>query len=101
MATAALAYLDKPADDRLEMRLPHVLKAHMEAAALAKGEVLSRYILKVLAERVSEDLASIQEWALTIPEQTELLRILAQSAPASTGLDKATARAKELFGPDL
>ena len=98
MATAALPYLDKPADDRIDVRLPHLLKEHMEAAALAKGEGISKYILKALAEKVSEDLATIQTMSLTIPEQTELLRILLQPAPESEGLAEATERARELFG---
>lgn len=101
MATAVLPYLDKPSDARLEVRLPSALKAHAEAVASARGEALSQYVMEVLAEKVSEELAAIRNWSLTIPEQSELLRILTQPAPTPAGLVNATARAKKLFGSKL
>ena len=100
MATATLAYLSKPSDARLDVRLPSALKAHAEAVASAKGETLSQYIIEVLAEKVSAELAVTRNWYLTVPEQEELLRILTQPKEAP-GLIKATALAKEFFGSDL
>jgi uncharacterized protein (DUF1778 family) len=97
-AHAAQAYLDLPADDRLETRLPKVLKRHAEAVAKAKGETLSRYVVEVLAERVSDEIGSTQEWRLTAVEQAELLHILAAPAPTTAALKAATRRAEKLFG---
>lgn len=101
MATAALPYLDRPSDARIEMRLPSALKEHAAAIALARGEPLSQYLIEVLAERVAEELAVIRDWSLTIPEQKELLKILTQAPPSSPRLERAKARAEELFGNDL
>jgi uncharacterized protein (DUF1778 family) len=97
-AHAAQAYLDLPADDRLETRLPRVLKRHAETVAKAKGETLSQYVVEVLAERVADEIGSTQEWRLTATEQVELLRILAAPAPTTDALGAATRRAEELFG---
>jgi len=97
-ASAAQAYLDLPADDRLETRLPKALKRHAETVAKAKGESLSEYVVEVLAERVANDIGSTQEWRLTTIEQTELLRILAAPAPTTAALKAATQRAEDLFG---
>lgn len=95
---AAQAYLDLPADDRLETRLPRVLKRHAETVARAKGETLSQYVVEILAERVADEIGRTQEWRLTVTEQAELLRILATPAPTTEALGAATRRAEELFG---
>jgi uncharacterized protein (DUF1778 family) len=97
-ANAAQAYLDLPADDRLETRLPKVLKRHAETVAKAKGESLSEYVVEVLAERVANEIASTQEWRLTTAELAELLHILAAPAPTTAALKAATRRAEDLFG---
>ena len=77
LAHAAQAYLDQPATDRLETRLPRLLKAHAEAVARSRGESLSEYVVELLAERVADEIVSTQEWRLTPTEQAELLRVLA------------------------
>ena len=97
-AHAAQAYLDLPADDRLETRLPKVLKRHAETVAKAKGKSLSEYVVEVLAERVADEIGSTQEWRLTTTEQTELLRILATPTPTTAALQAATRRAEDLLG---
>jgi len=97
-ASAAQAYLDLPADDRFETRLPQVLKRHAESVARARGETLSQYVLEVLAERVAEEIVRTQELRLTPPEQAELLRILAAPTPVTPALAGATRRAEELLG---
>ena len=95
---ATLAYLDLPADDRLETRLPRILKKHAEAVARAKGATLSQYVVETLAQRVSDEIGGTQEWRLTAAEQVELLLILASPSPMTPALKKATRRAKRLFG---
>ena len=95
---AAQAYLDLPADDRLETRLPKVLKRHAETVAKAKGETLSQYVVEVLAERVADEIGKAQAWHLTATEQAELLRVLAAPAPTTAALEAATRRAEKLFG---
>lgn len=97
-APAAQAYLDLPADDRLETRLPKVLKRHAETVAKARGETLSEYVVEVLAERVANEIGAAQEWRLTVTEQAELLRILAAPAPTTAALGAATRRAETIFG---
>jgi len=97
-APATQAYLDLPADDRLETRIPKILKRHAETVAKARGESLSEYVVETLAERVANEIASTQEWRLTATEQAELLRILATPAPTTAALQVATRRAEDLFG---
>lgn len=95
---AAQAYLDAPATDRFETRLPGLLKQHAEAVARARGESLSQYVLALLAEHVADEIVSTHEWCLTPTEQAELLRILAAPVPSTPALQAATERATELFG---
>ncbi len=101
MAAAALAYKSQPSDARLDVRLPKALKEHAEAVASANGETLSEYIIEILAERVAEQLAVTRDWHLTIPEQEELLRVLAKPKQRPLALLKAAEHAKKLFGSDL
>ena len=98
MGATAQAYLDQPADERFETRIPTVLKRHAEAVARAKGESLSEYVLEVLAEQVATDIARTQEIHLTPPEQAELLRILAAPAVTTPALARAMADAEALWG---
>ncbi len=95
---AAQAYLDAPATDRFETRLPTLLKQHAEAVARTRGESLSQYVLALLAERVADEILSTQEWRLTPTEQAALLRVLAAPAPLTPALRAAAQRATELFG---
>ncbi|MBA4072998.1 MAG: hypothetical protein C0497_14360 [Gemmatimonas sp.] len=98
MTATAQAYLELPADDRFETRLPAVLKRHAEAVARSKGETLSEYVLAVLAEQVATDIVATQEWRLTPTEQVELLRILAAPAAVTPALGRAMAEAETLWG---
>ena len=76
MTATAQAYLELPADDRFETRLPAVLKRHAETVAKSRGETLSEYVLEVLAEKVATDIVATQDLRLIPTEQVELLRIL-------------------------
>ena len=98
MTATAQAYLELPADDRFETRLPAVLKRHAEAVARSKGETLSEYVLEVLAEQVATDIVATQEWRLTPTEQVELLRILAAPAAVTPALERAMADAETQWG---
>lgn len=92
------AYLDLPADARMEVRLPSLLKEHAELVAATRSEKLSQLVVEALAEKVSDELASARAWKLTIPEQTELLRILAAKPVRSRALTRAVRQASRLFG---
>jgi uncharacterized protein (DUF1778 family) len=98
MEATAQAYLDQPANERFETRIPAVLKRHAEAVARAKGESLSEYVLEVLAEQVATDIVATQELRLTPSEQAELLRILAAPAVVTPALAQAMAAAEALWG---
>lgn len=93
-----LAYLELRADARLEVRLPRALKEHAELAAAARSEKLSDFVVEALAERVSRELAAARRWKLTVPEQTELLRILSAKRTTAPAMNRATKRAAALFG---
>jgi uncharacterized protein (DUF1778 family) len=97
-ARATQAYLELPADDRLETRLPRRLKQDAEAVAKARGESLSEYVTTLLAERVAQEIVTAQEWKLTPAEQVELLRILSAPPPVTPALKTARKRAAALFG---
>ena len=99
MATdTELAYLELPADARMEVRLPSLLKEHAELVAATRSEKLSQLVIEALAEKVSGELAAARSWKLTIPEQAELLRVLAAKPLASRALARAGRRATKLFG---
>ena len=93
------AYLALPADSRLEIRVPAVLKQHAELVASANFENLSQFVIAVLAKAVGERLAEVGSWKLTIPEQEQLLRILANPATQTQGMTAARKRTEQLFGP--
>ena len=52
---AELAYLELPADARMEVRLPSLLKEHAELVATARSEQLSELVVAALAEKVAEE----------------------------------------------
>lgn len=98
MTATARAYLEQPADERFETRIPAVLKRHAETVAKSRGTSLSEYVLEVLAEKVATDIFAAQELRLTPIEQTELLRILAAPALVTPALQGAMAAAESLWG---
>ena len=100
MAEATLAYLDLLADERFEARVPHRLKKDAETVAKARGCSLSEYVLRLLAERVAEDLPGTQQWRLTPGEQATLVRLLAAPSGPTPALEKARRKAEKLFGPN-
>jgi uncharacterized protein (DUF1778 family) len=93
------AYLELPADARLEIRLPALLKQHAEMVASARHEKVSEFVLSVVAEAVAEGLAEAGTWKLTMPEQAELLQILSRPATHTPAMTAARTRAENLFGP--
>lgn len=93
-----LAYLELPADSRMEVRLPSLLKEHAELVAGMRSEKLSELVVAALAEKVSDELAAARIWKLTAPEQAELLRVLSTKPSSSSALSKATKRGRKLFG---
>ena len=97
---AELAYLELPADARMEVRLPSLLKEHAELVASARSEKLSELVVAALAEKVAEELVLARTWKLTVPEQAELLRVLAKPAARKPALTAARKRAAKLFGKD-
>jgi len=96
-ASTARAYLDLPADERFESRIPGVLKRHAEMVARAKGESLSEYVMAVLAERVADDIVSTQEILLIATEQVALLKLLTAPAVVTPQLAAASNSAKARF----
>lgn len=98
MATPASIYRGLPADDRQEFRLPALLKEHLARAAAQSGQSLAEYITATLADRVTRDLAETADWALTVDEQTQLMKILASTRTPTARAKAAAARADKLFG---
>ena len=96
---AEQAYRDLPNDARLEIRVPAVLKQHAELVASARHENLSEFVLGAVAEAVSEGLAEVGTWKLTMPEQKELLQVLSRPATHTPAMTAARAKAEKLFGP--
>jgi uncharacterized protein (DUF1778 family) len=92
------AYVDLPADTRLEVRLPSLLKEHAALVAATRSERLSDLVVEALAEKVSQELAAVRSWKLTVPEQTQLLRVLVTQEEDSPAMVRARKRAAQLFG---
>lgn len=99
-ADSVQAYLELQADERFEARVPARLKRDAEEVARARGESLSQYVLRVVAERVAEEYPSSQQWHLTPSEQFQLLRVLAAPPLDNPALEEAKRRAETLFGPN-
>jgi len=85
----------KPAARSIPPPAPRCTSAELVAAT--RGEKLSQLVVQTLAEKVSDELASARTWKLTIPEQTELLRILAAKPVTSRALTRAVRQAARLF----
>ena len=100
MAEAVFAYLSQKADERFETRMPARLKEDAEAVAEAKGLSLSEYVVRLIAERVAEDLPETRQWRLTPDEQAQLLRVLMAPAASTAALEEARKRAEAVFGPN-
>jgi uncharacterized protein (DUF1778 family) len=99
MSSSATAYLQLPADDRQELRLPALLKQHAAAVAQSRGQSVTQYIMRLVAEHVSAELPETRVWTLTLPEFESVMRALVPR-PESPELASARARAIELFGPE-
>ena len=93
-----LAYLDLPADTRMEVRLPSLLKEHAALVAATRSERLSDLVVEALAEKVSQELAAVRSWKLTVPEQARLLRLLVTQAPEAPAMARARTGAAKLYG---
>lgn len=93
------AYLNLPADDRLELRVPSVLKHHAEQVAAVRHEKLSEFVLAAIAAAVGQGLAEVGVWQLTMTEQAELLKVLAQPVSLTPAMQVARDDAESLFGP--
>ena len=97
----SLFYLQLPNDDRLDMRMPALLKEHADRCAKALGESLSEYIIQAVAQRVTDELPSTGSWQLSADEQAHLLKVLSLPAPVPERLRTAQQRANELFTGDV
>jgi uncharacterized protein (DUF1778 family) len=101
MTDSEKAYLELPADARLDVRIPAVLKRHAEMVASARHVNLSEFVLSALASAVGEGLAEAGTWRLTMPEQTALLQMLSKPATRTPGMTAALEKADKLFGPSV
>lgn len=87
------------ADARLEVRIPAVLKQQAERVAAARQQKVSEFVFEAVADAVTEGMAELGAWTLSVPEQQELLQILARPATQTPGMTAARERAEQLFGP--
>jgi hypothetical protein len=55
----------------------------------------------VLAERVTQDLATSMEWALSVDEQATLLRVLSSAQEPTARAHAIAERADTMFGESL
>lgn len=101
MSDTEQAYLQLPADSRLEIRVPAVLKEHAEQVAAARHEKLSAFVLAAIAAAVGQGLAEIGTWKLTMQEQVELLQVLAKPSFHTPAMTAARERTDALFGPSV
>lgn len=99
VTAAAMAYGRLPADERQEFRLPKLLKDHLIEVAALQGESVAQYVIEAVAERVTRDLAQAATWELTIPEQQNLLALLARPVAPTSAFVEAMRRADALIGP--
>ena len=101
MSNAAAVYRTLPAEERQEFRLPMLLKEHLGRAAAQAGQSVAEYITMVLAERVTQDLATSTEWALSVDEQATLLRVLSSAQEPTARAHAIAERADTMFGESL
>lgn len=109
MSNTPTHYLALKADDRQELRLPAVLKEHLQQVARTNGESVNEYVLRLVAADVSAEISKAYEWELDAPEFLEVMRLLmlpptethdAWAARANTSeTSLATKRATALGAP--
>lgn len=92
MPTADLPYLSLKADERQEFRLPALLKQHLAEVAARRGQIVSEYVVQVLASDVSAELSKGLEWQLTAPEMLEFMRVLMSPTPKTAAMAAASER---------
>ena len=99
MTASAIPYLTMKADERQELRLPALLKAHIARVAALHGQSTSEYLVEIIATRVTEEMEKTLTWDLSAPEVVALLQVLASPAPDTEAMQVARAKAAKLFGP--
>lgn len=99
MPATAVPYLTLKADDRQELRLPALLKAHAAEVAASRGQSTSEYLVELIATNVTVDIAQSLTWDLSPQEVMTLLRVLAAPAPDTPAMRSARATAAKMFGP--
>jgi hypothetical protein len=98
--TTAVPYLTLKADDRQELRIPALLKAHAAQIAAARGQSTSEYLVELIATNVTVDMAQSLTWDLAPQEVMTLLRVLSSPRADTAAMKAARAKAEELFGSE-
>jgi len=98
MSNTPTHYLALKADDRQELRLPAVLKEHLQQVARTNGESVNEYVLRLVAADVSAEISKAYEWELGAPEFLEVMRLLMLPPTETRDARAARARARKHFG---
>ena len=100
MPATAVPYLTLKADDRQELRMPALLKAHAAQIAALRGQSTSEYLVELIATNVTLDIAQSLTWELSPQEVMTMLRVLSSPPVETVALQAARTKAVELFGPE-
>lgn len=92
-------YVALKADDRQELRLPALLKAHVQRVAERHGQSATEYMLEAIAQRVTAELEQALTWELSAAEVGTVLQTLATPAAPTPAMIRARQQADALFGP--
>jgi uncharacterized protein (DUF1778 family) len=94
-------YASLPYDARLEVRLPALLKAHLELMAEEYHQKVSTFVVRALAQAVVDELLLTRTFRLTPDEQIEALRVLSSDRNWTPMLNTAREQALYLFGAEM
>jgi len=94
MATAR----DNPKTDRLEARIPHVLKERLERAAALEGTRISEFVTRHLFEATEHVIQTHEMMTLTEADTARFVDAVLNPPEPNQALRKAAERSRQVLG---
>lgn len=89
-----------PKTDRLEARIPHVLKQRLERAAALEGTRISEFVTRHLFEATDNVIRTHEMMTLTEEDTARFVEALLNPPAPGQALLKAAERTRELVGDE-
>ncbi len=89
---------DNPKTDRLEARIPHVLKQRLERAAALEGTRISEFVTRHLFEATEKVIQTHEMMNLTEADTARFVDAVLNPPDPNVALRKAAERSREVLG---